>query len=83
MDLRASSWTSRYYRSRTNRSWTGWPAEAALELACTHFIESDPVQAIFIAQHAPLLRLIWWDAARRAAKLVAIHAWRGADALTP
>jgi hypoxanthine phosphoribosyltransferase len=60
-----------------------YKAEAALELACTHFIESDPVQAIFIAQHAPLLRVIWWDAARRAAKLIATQAWRGTDAPTP
>ncbi|CAN7401981.1 phosphoribosyltransferase [Trinickia sp. LjRoot230] len=51
-------------------------AQAAVTLACTHFIESDPVQAIFIAQHAPQLRVVWWDAARRAGKLIASHAWQ-------
>lgn len=53
-------------------------AEAAIELACTHFVESDPVQAIFIAQRAPLLRVIWWDAARCTATLIGSHDWRAA-----
>ena len=38
-------------------------AHAALALSCTHFIESDPVQALHIAELAPLLRVIWWSAA--------------------
>lgn len=51
-------------------------AQAAVRLACTHFIESDPVQAIFIARHAPLLRVVWWDAGRGAGMLIASHQWR-------
>ncbi len=51
-------------------------AQAAVRLACTHFVESDPVQAIFIAQSAPLLRVIWWDAERRSARLVAAQRWQ-------
>ncbi|HTI16793.1 MAG TPA: phosphoribosyltransferase [Trinickia sp.] len=50
-------------------------AQAAVRLGCTHFVESDPVQAIFIAQCAPLLRVIWWDAERRTAKLIASQRW--------
>ncbi len=53
-----------------------YKAQAAVSLACTHFIESDPVQAIFIARCAPLLRVIWWDAERRMAQLVAAQPWR-------
>jgi len=52
-----------------------YKAEAAIALACTHFLESDPVQAIHIAHHAPLLHVIWWDAARRVGKLVAAQQW--------
>lgn len=43
---------------------------AILERACTHFIESDPVQALLIAAAAPLLRIIWWDASTKTARLV-------------
>jgi hypoxanthine phosphoribosyltransferase len=50
-------------------------ARAAVRLACTHFVESDPVQAIFIAQYAPLLRVVWWDAGRKAARLIAAQPW--------
>lgn len=50
-------------------------ARAAVALACTHFIESDPVQAIHIAQWAPLLRVIWWNAADGTGKLVSAHTW--------
>lgn len=46
-------------------------AQATLQLGCTHFIESDPVQAILIAQHAPLLRVIWWDAESEQGRLIA------------
>ncbi|HTH76487.1 MAG TPA: phosphoribosyltransferase family protein [Trinickia sp.] len=52
-----------------------YKAQAALSLACTHFVESDPVQAIHIAQMAPLLRVIWWNAADGAGQLVSSHRW--------
>jgi hypothetical protein len=54
-------------------------AEAAVALACTHFVESNPVQAIYIAQHAPLLRVIWWDAAQGSGKLVSSHHWHAPE----
>jgi hypoxanthine phosphoribosyltransferase len=50
-------------------------AQAAVQLACTHFIESDPKQAILIARHAPLLRVVWWDALTKEGKLISAHAW--------
>jgi len=50
-------------------------AGAALRGGVTHFIESDPVQALLIAQQAPLLRVIWWDAATRTGMLVGARAW--------
>lgn len=50
-------------------------AQATLRLGCTHFIESDPVQAILIAQQAPLLRVIWWDAASRQGRLIGAASW--------
>ena len=50
-------------------------ARAALALSCTHFVESDPVQAIHIARFAPLLRVIWWNAADGAGQLVSSHRW--------
>lgn len=50
-------------------------AQAALALACTHFVESDPVQALHIARFAPLLRVVWWDAASGAGHLVSSHGW--------
>ena len=50
-------------------------AQAALTLACTHFVESDPVQALHIARFAPLLRVVWWDAASGAGQLVSSHGW--------
>jgi hypoxanthine phosphoribosyltransferase len=50
-------------------------AQAALALSCTHFVESDPVQALHIARFAPLLRVIWWDAAQGAGQLVSSHGW--------
>ena len=53
-----------------------YKAQAAVQLACTHFIESDPRQAILIARHAPLLRVVWWDALTKAGKLVSAHAWQ-------
>jgi hypoxanthine phosphoribosyltransferase len=51
-------------------------AAAVLRCGVTHFIESDPVQAILIAQKAPLLRVIWWDAAGRTGTLVGASGWR-------
>jgi hypoxanthine phosphoribosyltransferase len=51
-------------------------AAAALRCGVTHFIESDPVQALYIAQAAPLLRVIWWDAAARSGTLVNALPWR-------
>lgn len=52
-----------------------YKAQAALALACTHFVESDPVQALHIARFAPLLRVIWWDAAQGVGQLVSSHRW--------
>jgi hypoxanthine phosphoribosyltransferase len=52
-----------------------YKAQAALALACTHFLESDPVQALHIARFAPLLRVVWWDAASGAGQLVSSHGW--------
>ncbi len=39
-----------------------YKAEAATRWGCTHFIESDPEQAIRIAAHAPHLLVSWWTA---------------------
>jgi len=50
-------------------------AAAALRCGVTHFIESDPVQAIFIARSAPLLRVIWWNAHTRTGTLIGASAW--------
>lgn len=50
-------------------------ATAALRGGVTHFVESDPVQALLIAQQAPLLRVIWWDALTRTGMLVGARAW--------
>jgi len=52
-------------------------ARATLEMACTHFVESDPVQAILISQQAPLLRVIWWNAAVSGGKLIGASEWAG------
>lgn len=50
-------------------------AAAAIKCGVTHFIESDPVQAILIAQSAPLLRVIWWNAQTRTGTLIGASAW--------
>jgi len=50
-------------------------AAAALAGGVTHFVESDPVQALLIAQQAPLLRVIWWDAHTHTGMLVGARAW--------
>jgi len=52
-------------------------AQATLQLACTHFVESDPAQAILISQQAPLLRVIWWDAEVQRAQLIGASEWTG------
>jgi hypoxanthine phosphoribosyltransferase len=49
---------------------------AVLRCGVTHFLESDPVQALMIAQRAPLLRVIWWDAHARTGTLVSASRWR-------
>jgi hypoxanthine phosphoribosyltransferase len=51
-------------------------ADAMRALGVTHFIESDPVQAILIARLAPLLRVIWWDAHAHRGTLVGAADWR-------
>lgn len=58
-------------------------AQAAVALSCTHFVESDPVQAIHIAQLAPLLRVIWWNAADGTGKLVTAHGWEASAESRP
>ena len=42
---------------------TRYKAEAATRWGCTHYIESDPEQAIRIAALAPHLLVSWWSAA--------------------
>jgi len=39
-----------------------YKAEAATRWGCTHFVESEPEQAIRIAAHAPHLVVSWWSA---------------------
>ncbi|TEA79613.1 phosphoribosyltransferase [Allopusillimonas ginsengisoli] len=39
-------------------------ADAILSRCHTHFIESDPVQALEIARHAKLARVLWWNGGR-------------------
>jgi hypoxanthine phosphoribosyltransferase len=51
-------------------------SSAALRAGVTHFVESDPVQALLIAQQAPLLRVIWWDANTQTGRLVSASVWR-------
>jgi hypoxanthine phosphoribosyltransferase len=51
-----------------------YKAEVATRLGCTHFVESDPAQAILIAAHAPHLVVSWWSAAEvRAPTSLAPH----------
>ncbi|TAM06866.1 MAG: phosphoribosyltransferase [Paraburkholderia sp.] len=50
-------------------------AAAAIRCGVTHFIESDPVQAILIARLAPLLRVIWWNAHTRTGTLIGASVW--------
>ena len=39
-----------------------YKAAAATRWGCTHFVESEPEQAIRIAAHAPHLLVCWWSA---------------------
>ena len=43
-------------------SVTGYKAAAATRWGCTHFVESEPEQAIRIAALAPHLVVSWWSA---------------------
>lgn len=51
-------------------------ALASLQSRCTHFIESDPTQAILIAQQMPLLQVIWWHAGSGQGRLIGAACWR-------
>ncbi|RMV27660.1 Phosphoribosyltransferase [Pseudomonas amygdali pv. myricae] len=86
--VRTQAWLSRHGHGETpmimrdTRLYNDSPeqvsshkAQAALQLGCTHFVESDPVQAILIAQHAPLLRVIWWDVGSEQGRLIGAAAW--------
>lgn len=42
---------------------TLYKAMTATRLGCTHFVESDPEQAVRIAAYAPHLLVSWWSAA--------------------
>ncbi|WP_434698126.1 phosphoribosyltransferase family protein [Pseudomonas sp. D1-1] len=53
-----------------------YKARASVQLGCTHFIESDPTQAIMIAHQAPLLRMIWWDAECSQGRLIGAAGWK-------
>lgn len=45
----------------TTESVATWKGRRALELGCTHFVESDPGQALHMAARYPELRVIWWN----------------------
>ncbi len=47
--------------SPTAQTTAKWKAKKALELGCTHFIESDAEQAATIASICPEIRVIWWN----------------------
>lgn len=46
----------------TAESVARWKGRRALELGCTHFVESDPGQALHLASLYPELRVRWWNA---------------------
>lgn len=50
-------------------------ATQARQLGCTHYIESDSVQAVYIAQTFPLLNTIWWDAQMKQGHSVSAQSW--------
>jgi hypoxanthine phosphoribosyltransferase len=45
----------------TKESTARWKGKRALELGCTHFVESDAAQSLHIASLYPELRVIWWN----------------------
>ena len=51
-----------------------YKAEAATRWGCTHFVESDPEQALRIAAHAPHLVVSWWSATDARAWLIGVAA---------
>lgn len=51
-----------------------YKAKTATRWGCTHFIESDPEQAIRIAAYAPHLVVNWWSAAEARAWMVGTSA---------
>lgn len=57
-----------------------YKAEAATRWGCTHFVESDPEQAIRIAALAPHLLVSWWRAEDAGGWLVGAAAMPGSSA---
>ncbi|WP_419877531.1 hypothetical protein [Brevibacillus centrosporus] len=45
----------------SSESVARWKGRRALEIGCTHFVESDSAQALHIASLYPELRVIWWN----------------------
>lgn len=45
----------------THQTTARWKAFKAMELGCTHYVESEADQAIFIAAQRPELHVIWWN----------------------
>ncbi|WP_296185815.1 phosphoribosyltransferase [Pseudomonas sp. UBA1879] len=52
-------------------------ATHARQLGCTHYVESDPVQALHIARTFPLLHTIWWNAETKEGHWVSAQSWSG------
>jgi len=52
-------------------------ATYARRLGCTHYIESNPVQALHIARTFPLLHTIWWNAEAKEGHWVSAQSWSG------
>jgi hypothetical protein len=48
----------------TSQTTGEWKAKKALALGCTHYVESDAEQAVFVAALYPQLRVIWWNSGR-------------------
>ena len=51
-----------------------YKAEAATRRGCTHFVESDPEQAVRIAGHAPHLVVSWWSTSDARAWIIGVAA---------
>jgi hypoxanthine phosphoribosyltransferase len=60
-------------------SVTRYKAVTATRWGCTHFIESDPEQAIRIAAAAPHLLVSWWSAAENRAWMIGAATQAGAS----